>query len=185
MRMTRRMLKKACLRHREGFPPVYIETGVWEGTMTMRAADVFETVIGIELDWRNVKVARARLEHFGERVKILHGSSTEILPGVLEQYADVPVFFYLDAHFCKLPVPIEKSPFPLWDELQIIRKRQMPDVVAVDDVHTFGKNRDDLRFADGAKEWESVKPRAIRRALGRRRVLDSDVIGDAFVCWMR
>ena len=72
----------------------------------------------------------------------------------------------------------------LWSELELIRSRGVADIVSVDDVHTFGKVRNELRFQPGAIEWEGVTTQTLTDYFGDR-VHDSLVIGDGFVIYKK
>lgn len=160
-------------------PLVYIETGCNSGDQLLIAAAHFRVCVGIELDQAHhaIAVRRARRAAPADRViDVLQGDTVHVLPRLLECYADLPVFFMLDAHFCVLDPPVAKSPFPLWTELAMLRARTQRDVIVVDDVHTFGARRDDLRFGSDP-EWETVTEASISAFLGA----PGTVIGDGYV----
>lgn len=156
----------------------YIETGLWKGDQIAIAKDIFRVVHGIELDdyWHAVNRDRwSACDH----VRIHHGDSRVVLPSVLDAI-DGPVFFYLDAHYCKIDPPIANDAgFPLWDELAIIRDRGQRDIVIVDDVHTFGVERPDI----GMTEWVGVTAETVREFFGAR-LLDSEIVEDSFAVWL-
>jgi hypothetical protein len=160
---------------------VYIETGLWQGEQIVEAAPFFEVAHGIELDrhWATVTAERTRAF---PHVQIHHGDTRQLLPALLERYADVSCFINLDAHFCRTDPPIAKSEFPLWHELEAIRRRTARDVINVDDVHTFGRARPDLRYKKDAIEWEGVTIATLTEFFGNR-LTDSLVAGDGFVIW--
>lgn len=154
-------------------PTVYIETGCNRGDQLIVAADVqqFSHLYGIELDGRYAEEARKRVGR-----SVVHTGDTSVLLPKLLATLKQPVFLLLDAHYCKLEPPIAKSRFPLWDELQLIRDRPYADIVVVDDVHTFGKARDDLRYGT-EPEWETVTGVTISAFLGAA----GTEIGDGYV----
>lgn len=155
-------------------PSVYIETGCNRGDQLIVAAKMrFKAVIGVELDARYAAEAARRVPD----ATVHEGDTSKILPVVLSAVNE-PVFIVLDAHYCKLDPPIEKSRFPLWDELALLRARPYADIVVVDDVHTFGKVRDDLRYASDP-EWETVTGVSISAFLGA----PGEEIGDGYVVW--
>ena len=133
----------------------------------------FSRMIGIELDARYAMEAARRVP----KAAIWTGDTNELLPSLLASIHEA-VFIVLDAHYCKLDPPIAKSRFPLWGELGLLRTRPYADIVVVDDVHTFGKVRDDLRYASDP-EWETVTETSISLFLGA----PGETIGDGYVVW--
>ena len=155
-------------------PAVYIETGCNRGDQLVVAAQMgFARMTGIELDERYAAEAAQRVKTASVRV----GDTSALLPAILTAINE-PVFIILDAHYCKLDPPIAKSRFPLWDELKLLRARSYADIIVVDDVHTFGKARDDLRYAS-EPEWETVTGTSISAFLGA----PGETIGDGYVVW--
>lgn len=141
-------------------PRVYVETGTYHGQQLAVAAPLFARAIGVELNPEFVK-ASARAAPSAE---LICGDTREVLPRLARDIKE-PALFYLDAHFCKTKPPISPSPFPLWDELIVLRARGYPDIVLVDDVHTFGKKRPELNYR-GAPDWEGVTEASISSFLG-------------------
>jgi hypothetical protein len=180
-RIKARTLRRILSRHPDFRCPLYIETGLHTGRRIRVCAPHFERVHGIELDehWYAV-CARAMAD--SEHVTIHHGDTRELLPEILSRYPETPCFIHLDAHFCQTDPPIRKSEFPLWDELAAIRDRPVRDIVSVDDVHTFGKVREDLKYAGDAVEWEGVTTASLLDYFGER-VHDSRTVSDAFIIW--
>jgi len=176
-----RHLRRLLARHPGFHCPVYIETGLHTGRRIALCAPHFDAAHGIELDDHWFSVSAARTKEM-DNVVLHKGDTRELLPEVLASFPDTSCFIHLDAHFCQTDPPIRKSEFPLWDELALIRDRNVRDIVSVDDVHTFGKVRDELKYADDAVEWEGVTTRSILEFLGDR-VYDSRTIADAFVVW--
>jgi len=164
-------------------PRVYIETGLWKGNSLSIAAEVFDECHGIELAPHWAEHNRTRFAG-DERVTIHEGDSAVVLPRLLDSIHE-PAAIMLDAHFCKTDPPVAKSKFPLWAELDRISARPNPDLVIVDDVHTFGRARDDLRFRPGDIEWEDVTPTEIVARLGEARVMSHRAIGDSYAVWLQ
>ena len=166
---------KLILSRCEKPPRVYVETGLYRGEQIAIAASsgCFERVIGIELDPRFAEACRIRVPS----AEITRADTRDALPP-LARTLEGPVFWCLDAHFCKTSPPITKSPFPLWEELIALRARPRGDVIVIDDVHTFGKKRDDLRFG-AAPEWEGVTCDAISSFLDA----PGRTMGDGYVVW--
>lgn len=154
-----------------------IETGTYRGEQLKTLTEVYDTVVGIELNAHYAQVSR----NTAPKANVITGNTLTWLPFFCSAWKE-PVVFYLDAHYCKVNPPIPKSEFPLWDELQMIAKRPYADIVIVDDVHTFGKVRDDLKFKPDAKEWESVTPENVMEYFPKCK---SKIIDDSFVIWKR
>lgn len=156
-------------------PRFYVETGCNVGNQLAVAAPFFEQCFGIELEERFAKEAKRRFEGV-KNVAVWQGDTKEHLPVFVGRNASH--FFLLDAHYTKFDPPIPKSPFPLWDELCLLRRRpaRHADVIVVDDVHTFGKRRDDLRYGD-APEWEGVTCDVLSSFFG----VSGEVVGDGYV----
>lgn len=155
-----------------------VETGLWKGEQLEIIARCFDKTYGIELDPHYAEVSKQRVPS----ATIYCGDTTQLLPKVSEEMKESSVFF-LDAHYCKLNPPIAKSKFPLWEELRIISARNLSDIVIVDDVHTFGKKRDDLLFQQGDKEWEYVTPENILEYFPN--AYKSKIYSDSFIVWLQ
>jgi len=172
-----RLTKQEILRIAPDYK-VAVETGLWEGEQLLTISETFDKTYGIELSEHYAEVAQQK----APKAKVSCGDTREVLP-VLCEFIKKPCVFFLDAHYCKLDPPIEKSEFPLWDELKAISSRNLPDIVIVDDVHTFGKKREDLLFKEGAKEWEYVTPENILEYLPT--AYKSEIYKDSFVVWLK
>lgn len=161
---------------------VYIETGLWKGEQFFESMKVFTQCWGVELDQHYYsmvyrKTSQVSLPHHDWA--ILNEDSSVAVP---ELCVDITnnCFFYLDAHYCKgINPPIQPGKLPLWTELKAINERGKEDIVLVDDVHTFGKNRPDL----GTEEWKWVTIGNILKVF-LDRVRKHQVIGDALVIWL-
>jgi hypothetical protein len=152
----------------------YIETGTFWGYQLRFASEVFEKVVGIEIDEECVKRSR---EWNADRpnVEVIHGDTLDVLPRLVLDIED-PCFFYLDAHYCNHPdQPLEPSTFPLWTELEYIRDRCMADVVFIDDFHEFGKGY------PGAEEWVTVTTGSIAKFFKTEKW---KIVKDGMVVWL-
>lgn len=167
------------LEQADPVPSVYVETGLWKGNQLAIAAKLFAECHGIELAPHWAEHNRSRFAD-DTHVLIHEGDSAVVLPRVLDTIDDAAVIL-LDAHFCKTDPPVAKSKFPLWAELDRISARATPDIVIVDDVHTFARRREDLRYQRGDVEWEAVTPAEIVDRLGR--VAAHRKVGDSYVVW--
>lgn len=151
-------------------PRVAVESGTFRGQTAIALPKLFEVVHTIELSDKLFTIHPK-----DDRVEWHHGDTRVVLPKLALEIEE-PVFWLLDAHYFAGSEAAGKGPLPLWDELQAISPRKFADVVAVDDVHTFGKKRP--REYGG---WESVSANSLMSALGR--VVKHQVIGDMFVMW--
>lgn len=158
-----------------------IETGTCEGGFSIIASGVFKNVITIELNNIYYEKAVSNCSNI-KNIELILGNSTEELPKLINTKESLA--FYLDAHYfnnnnAEVPL-IPKSEFPLWRELEIICARNKHDIIMIDDVHTFGRERLELRYND-KPDWELVTTENILNAIGF--VIDSEIIGDCFVIW--
>jgi hypothetical protein len=171
-RLTREEIKKIAPNYK-----VAVETGLWKGEQLLVISETFEKTYGIELDPHYAKISQEK----APKSEVIQGDTRDKLPLVSEKIQE-PCVFFLDAHYCKLEPPIAKSEFPLWDELKTINARNLSDIVIVDDVHTFGKKRDDLLFKEGDKEWEHVTPGNILEYFPQAK--RSEIYKDSFIVWL-
>jgi len=180
-RLTEQQLQYIIQKHNHS-PCLLIETGTCEGGFTLVASKVFPNVISIELNEVYYNMAKGNCKDI-ENIKLIHGNSVDELASLVKKYKKAAMF-YLDAHYfnnnnAEVPL-IPKSKFPLWDELKIITKRKAADIIIVDDVHTFERERPELRY-EGEADWETVSTTTILSAIGLYK--DCEIIGDAFVIW--
>jgi len=152
-------------------PRVFVETGTLHAETARFARQVYEVVETIELSDTLYRDAAAR--YGGNGIQFHHGDSATLLPQILEGYEE-PVCIYLDAHWFPREGVVGQGAFPLWHELAVVAPRPYPDIVVVDDVHSFG------RTAPTA-EWQDVVPSRITEALGR--VLEGRVYDDHFIAY--
>jgi len=142
----------------------------------------FRNLVTVELSEQLHGKALKRFS--GTHVECLRGSSSDFMESLSGRFRH-PVFFYLDAHwFSKKygahPDVSDKDPFPLWKELEILRKRPYSDIISVDDVHAFGRSS-----AGIDSKWEEVSGDSIKKALGEGRVVHSLEISDQFVVYRK
>lgn len=156
---------------------VAVETGTFEGETTRLLCCRFAIVHTIELEPRRWRQCVETLGHLGA---VFHlGDSAQIVPRISAAYHDTPILWYLDAHWFapkagrgKWGLPVaDSAPFPLWAELDTIAGRTTPDLVIVDDVHSFGRDENG---------WQSVSHATLdKRLAGRLR--KSKISGDQYV----
>ena len=169
--------------------PTYAETGTYLGASVISAANAgFLTVFTVELSeecYRRAQeylVSKRRVEG-KQRAKNLvvyssltgkppheyhfyFGDSRRLIRQLCLYAVKGPTFWHLDAHYCKGPTA--PNAFPLWKELAHVRERPCSDIITVDDVHTFGKRRDDFAGNDDPANWEGVTVERILRYMGPR-----------------
>jgi len=166
------------LRHPDRRPRTYVETGLWFGKQLEISARFFDRVVGIELNdhwFRHCQKRMADRPH----VELLHGDTRDLLPVVSDRFADEPVVVKLDAHWCKTDPPIPLVDLPVWTELDTLAGRDQPDIVAVDDVHVFGRPGASATVP-GYEGWEDVTFDNLR---DRYPCSDALVLGGAYVMW--
>jgi hypothetical protein len=136
------------MRERYAAPKVFVESGTFHGKTTRFAVEQFDVVHTIELNTDWFMAALKELAPLG--VHCHHGNSADVIPKLARQI-EGPVFWYLDAHWFKVAPNVagKDLPLPLWAELEAISQRTEPDVIVVDDVHSFGKS-------EPTPEWEKV-----------------------------
>jgi hypothetical protein len=166
-------LTEADIRQIENLPDNAVETGTCEGEQLLILTKVFKVVYGIEIN----KYYYGKSKQNAPLANMFLDDSVNILPEFNrnERYA-----FFLDAHYCKLEPPVPKTPFPLWEELKIIKARNQKDIIIIDDVHTFGKVRDDLRYGE-EKEWELVTTESIAGYFPEAK---TEIYKDSFIIWL-
>jgi hypothetical protein len=152
-------------------PQIIVETGTFRGQLTVLLPEAFRVVHTIELSSVLYKARPKR-----DDIDWIHGDSADVLPRLSEKYPNEPVLWLLDAHYFPAKHTAGAGTFPLWRELQTLRKRHTPDIVAVDDVHTFGKKR-----GPQMPGWEGVSPASLSNALGGASHVEE--IADMCVLW--
>lgn len=160
---------------------VAVETGTWQAKTTRLLRQVIPTVHTIELQPERWKKC---VELYSTPGITFHlGDSSELVIKISDSLKDVPVFWYLDAHWFDInrhnknddwPIPVGESKFPLWNELMAIKNRNQYDIVVVDDVHAFGRKGD----------WENVSFSTLNETLGNR-TLSSEINKDQYVAWLK
>ena len=163
----------------------FLETGTHLGGQIdlVLTCPIFKSIHTIELNDYYYEYSSKKFKDV-KKVTCYKGDSVKLLPSVIKNLKD-PMMFYLDAHFCqceKDQQQIPKSAFPLFQELDIIKNRNQKDIIAIDDVHTFGIKRWNLQY-NRQKDWELVNPDRFLKFL-KGRVFDSQIIDDSFVIWL-
>jgi hypothetical protein len=111
-----------------------VETGTYFGGGARLLADLFESVVTIELS--ESLAARAALELADlPNVTVRHGDSREVLPELAA--ADVPTLYWLDSHWSGGETAGVGHECPLLGELAAIGAGTAEDAVLVDDARLF------------------------------------------------
>lgn len=160
-----------------------IEQGVFSKYFTVELADnLYETSKTRICGMNGISLLSSSsdtnvLAYKGKEVTMFRGDSSVVIPKLCEEIKE-PALFFLDAHFCggNWKTMTADGHFPLWAELIAIAKRPYDDIVVVDDVHTFGKDRS----KDLKTPWIDVTTKTIVTAYPAKK---SEIIKDAFVLW--
>ena len=164
----------------------YVETGLGCGDNLDRAlqSEYFDYIAGVEL---SPELFRRNTERFRDSsALIIEGDSAKVIPKLAESINE-PCLWYLDAHYCLgFDGHAAKNSFPLWTELQALRKRKHKDIIIVDDVHAFGRKTSDLKegYTDDPIAWERVTPSGILKYLGAES-WEHYVVNDQLVIHMQ
>lgn len=167
------------------FPPtMLIETGTLYADRTKMALDVFEFIWTIELsdEFHSMACMRFAEEH---RVACLKGDSGEVLRRFIK--CSSPLFFLLDAHPCFMGVDKKDrqhvaTSFPLWKELETIsQRRDVADIVWIDDRHNMNRTADWLERHSKAPEWVDVTYESLREAVSMRDIRKAERVNNAYV----
>ena len=97
---------------------VLIETGTYLGEMVSAMKHVFDCVYSIELGDELYQKAKKKFSR-DLQVSILHGDSTKVLPGILEQIK-IPCLFWLDGHYSAGVTARGEKETPILEELKNI-----------------------------------------------------------------
>lgn len=116
---------------------VFVETGTYKGDSAIWAAKNFEKVITIENSAAIYNSTVKKISKY-QNIEFLLGNSAELLPGILE-ITDMPVLFWLDAHWCGGETFGKNFECPLLDEVLSIVKHPYNHIVLIDDARFFLK----------------------------------------------
>src|SRR5262249_8983387 len=116
---------------------VFVETGTFRGYTTEIAASHFKSVYTIELFRQTFEAKRARLKHY-LNINLIFRDYAHALELHCPRIK-VPAVFFLDAHFAGNNTARGDKEVPLHEELSHIAKRNLPDLVIIDDTDNFGR----------------------------------------------
>lgn len=117
---------------------IFIETGTFRGAMVQAVQHAFKHVYSIELDHGLYADAHQRFANL-EHVQILHGFSSFYLRQICPTI-NKPILFWLDAHYSGEGTARGLEDTPIFEELDIISRRNQRDVILIDDARLFGSN---------------------------------------------
>jgi len=154
----------------------FVETGLGEGVTVKDVAPLFKNVHTIELSKSLFERISKRLEGLGITFHL--GDSPKVLADMQDELA-YPCVFYLDAHWCKgfRDDAATENPFPLWEELEVLKKRPYADIIIVDDIHAFGRK-------DGSG-WETCSEERIKEVLNDGRTKETMNVRDFMVFYRK
>jgi hypothetical protein len=124
------------MRVREAFSvDLFVETGTLHGGTAAWASGPFRTVVTIEL---GDHLYERTIDRYGDidNIEFIHGSSQEMLPGVVEQL-DGSAVYWLDAHYSGGETAGENYECPLLDELSAIGDADGEQFLFIDDARDF------------------------------------------------
>jgi hypothetical protein len=111
-----------------------IETGTYRGRGTRLLAELFPTVITIEVAPGLAQAAKKSLAPLSQ-VTVLEGSSRDVLPGVIDR--DQPTLYWLDGHWSGGVTGGESDQCPVLGELTAIGEGNPDDCILIDDARLF------------------------------------------------
>ena len=149
----------------------FIETGTYRAQSILNMVGLFKNLHTIELS--RPLYEKAVKDHGSKPIHFHFGDSPVVLKKILSGIKE-SVVFYLDAHACKWGGTSHENPLPLWEELRIIADRGMKDVVVVDDLHAFGRDKHPNGEPDVCN-WKDVSPESIAEFIGKNRISDCQV----------
>ncbi len=113
-----------------------IETGTYAGDMVEAMKHHFDAIFSIELSEPLVRRARRRFRS-SAHVRILHGDSGQLLPGLLSRIAS-PCLFWLDGHYSAGITACGETATPAVQEIEtILSDEAHGHVILVDDARLF------------------------------------------------
>lgn len=116
---------------------IFVETGTFKGAAVETVKNYFKQIYSIELSREYYEQAVQRFEH-DLHIKILHGSSAQLITKIIPKITNRPVVFWLDAHWCVANATAgELSQCPLLEELSSIGHLHSDSVVIIDDARLF------------------------------------------------
>jgi len=134
----------------------FVETGTFQGENIRKLEPYFDVLYTIEIDPK--LHAEAKAKHPSLKIHYVLGDSSVELRKISEEIQQ-PALFYLDAHFSGEGTGRGSKDVPLIEEMEILRKRNQPDCIIVDDLRLFGTHRNQ-------EDWSAVTRNSILQAFG-------------------
>jgi len=154
--------------------PIFIETGTHRGDTILAVATQFQSCYTIELHPGYFNYSRWRTSHL-KNVLCIEGDSISELPNLCQSETNNPIIFYLDAHYSSCDTAKSFVDVPLLLELKEIAKRDLDDLIIVDDYRMFGTNI--------TEDWSPITEKSILDALEGR--VDHHIVSqDRFVIFL-
>lgn len=131
---------KRIIEHK-GKTTVFVETGTYKGTTLGAVCNIFDRLYSIELN-KNLHKDAVKKFRKHKHISLIHGDSAEKLKDVVKDI-DKPIFFWLDGHYSGGITSRGTTPTPVLKEIACILERKNPeDVIAVDDIRVFTREKD-------------------------------------------
>lgn len=115
---------------------ILVETGTYMGDMVEAQKKRFREIYSIELGLDLFNKAVRRFEG-DNNIKIIHGDSGKVLPGILANIKE-PAIFWLDGHYSAGITARGEKNCPIFEELYaILYNKEFDHVVLIDDARYF------------------------------------------------
>lgn len=172
---NRQKLRKVYLKILKDFPQIkdielFIETGTYKGVTIQEMSPYFKKLYTIELNHGFYLENKKRIRN--KKIKLFHGESTKILRTLLFEITE-PAFIFLDAHFSGGKTSRGKLDVPLLQEVKLIQKRNLADVIVIDDYRLFGTNQHN-------ENWSNISEANILKAF-KNRHFNKIIYGDKLI----
>jgi hypothetical protein len=115
----------------------FIETGTFQGDMIEAQRENYKKLISVELGDKLYQAAQRRFEKY-DHIHLLHGDSGLKLSEAI-RLVEGPALYWLDAHYSRGVTARGEKETPILKELSVIAaRRQVGDVILIDDARNFG-----------------------------------------------
>ena len=113
----------------------FVETGTYEGTTAIWAAEHFQKILTVEF---SEHFFRETLEKYKDRqnIEFIFGDSRTQLEKIVEKLEE-PALFWLDAHWSGGATYGDDDQCPLIEELKIISRSRFDNFIFIDDARLF------------------------------------------------
>ena len=157
-------------------PASYVETGTYKGKNLKQVAAVgeFKEIHSIELSEQWYKFNEMQFAD-NPIVHIHHGDSAQVLQTIIT-IIELPVQFFLDAHYSGPGTAFGKMETPLLEELKNIVSADLPgnNVIVIDDCRMLGRRGLALGGGDYEafeSDWSDITERHIVEIVGKNYVM--------------